>query len=880
MGAPVLKSVEYLSPWSPLPPGGANVGVTVKVDDDPAESGNVLAGRLRDGSVVLGVAVAANSLGNVVVIPTAPLPATSSCWIDVRWVAWDADPAKIDWTGGAVTTAPVVSSTVSLRTAILDGTTLSAAWDFGAASLTPAGANVTVYVAGQNVGAGQLLGSSGALTLHSPAVGTSTSGVSLYLQAMMPVNQSWNGAFQSPFSIGPTLAETTLPVGAPTITGVTCDAGALRVTWTVPPQPSAAAGLVGFDLLVTDATGATTVFPAGQAGGIAALGQPPSSGWSVAGRIRVGAATGSPGTPVTLPGRPTGLTVATNPATGIATLSWTPNGATGYAVSFSDGRPPVTVSAASYTLPQALSPGAGPRVAVAATSGAVSGPASEPLTVPTAAPAPTAADYDGAQVSAAWTPVADAVGYVATILNGQGAVVASSQRTPATEIAFSQTLSAAGEPYSVVVQAVTAAGTGLPSAPLPVMRTALFLSTQAPSVEPPHLFPSASLSLAPTQITIYLPPLGPTTIAATTVGPFQLQPNTGATVLPYKLVFAANSSVWSFTTTSNGTTAPAPSIRPDVLSDYLGFLSAVEAAGAASWGIAVLQQAIARWMPQTFAETLYYAYGLDLPTGSGQAGSVDLRQGVVLRVGFANYTNVWSGDAKSWLNGFGGGPPTDFDVADGLSGTGDWQLSMDAFVARLAASGAMTVMPPAAVTSSDDTAGVADAADLFFPGFPNPFYRLFFPRKLQSPTSTGSTDTQSNFALVAANSWTSLASSSAGLATGSKLACFRGRAVLRVMIRVRINDVERVVPLGTSVGNILDRYGVRPPATPIQLSGVTLERAVGPGLAVLGAQPTTPVDYGCGAGRRVRLDWGAMTTYGGPVDATNLPLLHGDRIAF
>jgi hypothetical protein len=67
----------------------------------------------------------------------------------------------------------------------------------------------------------------------------------------------------------------------------------------------------------------------------------------------------------------------------------------------------------------------------------------------------------------------------------------------------------------------------------------------------------------------------------------------------------------------------------------------------------------------------------------------------------------------------------------------------------------------------------------------------------------------------------------------------------------------------------------------VQLTGVTLERAAGPGIAVLGANPTPPNPvYASNQRQMVRLDWSTMATYGGPVDATTLPLLHGDRIAF
>jgi len=176
---------------------------------------------------------------------------------------------------------------------------------------------------------------------------------------------------------------------------------------------------------------------------------------------------------------------------------------------------------------------------------------------------------------------------------------------------------------------------------------------------------------------------------------------------------------------------------------------------------------------------------------------------------------------------------------------------------------------------------VADAADLFFPGFPQPFYRLFFPRQLASPTGTGSISTAANFALASAASYAALNSATPAPGATTPVAYFRGRAVLRLTIRIRVNNAEVAVPLGTTVGNVLDRYGARPPATAIQLTGVTLERAGGPGLAVLGSAPHPPsLIYDRATRHLVRLDWSTMATYGGPADATSLPLLHGDRIAF
>lgn len=688
------------------------------------------------------------------------------------------------------------------------------------------------------------------------------------------------------------VASTPIWFATAAFTAVTVDQTQVNAQWTAPSGPT---GIIYQLRLLDGATSAvlaTTTTAATSGGlGIAGLGLTPGGNYVLDLGIQIGPTlfeAGSDGTyktrPVLLLSQPTGLKVATDAATGKATLSWTAiSGASGYTVNFSDGRDAVPVGSASYTFAAALAANTNLRVSVTANVAAnavtSTGPASAPLAIPTLAPALTRASYNGANVFAAWQPAAGAVGYVATILSAAGTATASSPQTAATSVSFQATLTSADGPYTVVVQAVTEAGSGLPSAALPVFQTAWFVSTEQPSAEPPNIYPAATLALDAAQISIFLPPLANGAIAAVSpIGPFDLQTNTGSTkdAFPYILVFAANSDVWKFSAGNN----PLPPIRPQLQSDYVTFLQAAETAGAAPWGISVLQQAISRWMPQTFVESHYYAYGLNLTGGPG-TGSIDLRQGLVLRIGFANYTNVWSGDANSWLNGFGGGSPSDFDVGDCLSGAGSWQLAMDAFIAAVTASGAMSVAPPSTIVATADAAGVADAADLFFPTFPNPFYRLFFPRQLENPTSTGSVSTAANFALASAATYKALNAATPTPGSTAPVTFFRGRAVLRLMIRVSINDVEVVVPLGTTVGNVLDRYGVRPPATGVQLAGVSLERAGGPGIAVFGASPAQPpLTFDSATRRLVRLDWSTMATYGGPVDATNLPLLHGDRIAF
>lgn len=312
-------------------------------------------------------------------------------------------------------------------------------------------------------------------------------------------------------------------------------------------------------------------------------------------------------------------------------------------------------------------------------------------------------------------------------------------------------------------------------------------------------------------------------------------------------------------------------MRTSLQAAYVTFLAALELGGATAAGISTIQSIISRVMPQTFQETLYYAYGLQLGPAGGWA---DLRPGMVLRVVINGYLNP-SSVAPDFLNGYVGGATLDYDVASYFNATG-WLTGFDTFLAQLVASETMQVSPPATVPPGQGTpqteSGIAEAADLFFPKFCAQFYRLFFPSALTGPTTVGNVFPARNFALAAASSYTNL-TGTVNYPTGNNvLAYFRGRAILKLCIRVSVNGIELVVPVGTTVANALERYGTKPPSTAIQLSRIVLRRMLGP--AVFNPAATHPA----GQSFRVRLDWGALALYGGGQDALTLPLLHGDQL--
>jgi hypothetical protein len=298
---------------------------------------------------------------------------------------------------------------------------------------------------------------------------------------------------------------------------------------------------------------------------------------------------------------------------------------------------------------------------------------------------------------------------------------------------------------------------------------------------------------------------------------------------------------------------------------YSALLQQAETAEATPRWIFLLQQAISRLMPQTFEETLYYAYGLSV-----SHGCVDLRPGMILRVAGSGFDLTAVDPSTPWSTGYAPGSVVDLPIGDYLEGAGgdSWRVGRET-----AANMVLRVQPPESEPEPPQLetveAGSADAADLLFPAFRNPYYRLLIPGELQIPTPPAVSRPTRQFAIAAAPTWGDIDSCTPGgnLAT----AYFRGRAVLKPCIRVEVDGGEQVVPVGTTVGNVLDGLGRRP-AAKLTLRGMRLERSLGS--VVL--DPAAPFETG--GSQRVHLGWDRLLSWGGGRDALSLPLLHGDRL--
>lgn len=571
------------------------------------------------------------------------------------------------------------------------------------------------------------------------------------------------------------------------------------------------------------------------------------------------------------------------------TLTWAAlNGVPGYRLSLPGGQS-LDLDGTSVTLaPAQLGNGGNPALVTLRSAGVVNGctlvgPASAPFALATRPVRDVLVHYDGATLSARWSAVDEGQSYRVSVLKTVSGTTSVDQTFTSSagvlEQSWAYVPATPDATLNVVVQAdqpvLGTPNIGPASPALPLYQSAFIPSAQAASVSFPHLLPAQSLGTALSgsgpspDLTLYLPEIGKTGSLSNlpiTHGPFTLAAAQGTT-WPYSLSIASSGdgSPWTFDTQP---------IRPALQQAYVAFLQALESSGAAAWGVIAVQDALARVMPQTFVESLYYAFGLAFPSPASGAtlGSVDLRPGMILRVAASPYQAIsQSSSALRWSNGYVAGPVVDYEVGQFVDSSGSISTGWDSFIGQLVSGGALTVNPPPSHDTTQQMGGVADAADLYFPTFVTPFYRLFAPSTLVGASDPAPTDTPSNFTLAAAASFTALSSASNVPGGTVPVAYFRGRAVPRACLRVTLDGTALVVPVGTTVANLLAQAGRMPMAASLPVQGVRVMRGLG--AAVL--DPAAPL---ASAAWPLRLDWSGLGSYGPGWTPLALPLLPGDSV--
>jgi len=489
------------------------------------------------------------------------------------------------------------------------------------------------------------------------------------------------------------------------------------------------------------------------------------------------------------------------------------------------------VPSSSIPIAVALPRGAAVQVGAIGVGSSAITPPGTAIAIPTSLPGAASAIYDGAKLHVSLGPVPDPgiTGYQITVAG------ATSPINPVyVEGVTSATINAQfALPFTanaqVTVQAaVNLGGSNLLVGPGTVIvpKLAGYLRAIAipGSAQPPYIYRKGNYQtladVSASNITEYLP--NPFSQGTPTIPPgsgniFQLAPSPAGSLQPYQLTI--EKSVW--TTFSN-----AP-VRSALRDSYRQFLVTVEQAGVAPWAIRLVRQIIAEAMPQTFAETLYYRYGV---WRDQSARLLDLEPGLRLRISGALYQLITS-KATDLLNGFISAGSENFDVAEAVPSGGGGTLpagparvlTVDSFLSLL--------YPGASSTATEIAAG---AIDFFRAANRQYYYRLFYPPVISSSNSTGSTDPTQNIALIGAPSWQVLEYVTDQYSLNGFFppsgnyytAYFRGHATLSPVLKLTLAEEECWTAPGTTIRQLLCAVGLGVWQGPGGADAISLNRPV------------------------------------------------------
>lgn len=356
-------------------------------------------------------------------------------------------------------------------------------------------------------------------------------------------------------------------------------------------------------------------------------------------------------------------------------------------------------------------------------------------------------------------------------------------------------------------------------------------------------------------------------------GPFTLQPTVQSDNqpgLPYKVVVPGTSSAWSF---------DGSPIRQGVQDAFVKFLVALENNNNSTQlghklkpgRLQLVRQYLAQVLPQTFAETLWFRYGLDPGNRC-----IDLLPGMRLRIEFQAHQAL--DPQQDPLNGFVGSGQMLVDVATTLTGGGSVNVALGTFLPRLQG-----------MVVAANTGGAGGTIDFQGQAFAYPYYRLLYPQNYPSSDGTGFVGIQQNPTVLAAASYADLVAAtssylSKGTVTGQATAAFfRGRAAVVPEIPVFVQGVVRHVTVGTTIRQLLSGLAAVPYMDTGKVS-LPSQFYTRQHTALLGQQ--SPPQWAFQPGQSATSPFvnlqsqpGGYACYGYAPDSFDLPVLGGDSLS-
>jgi hypothetical protein len=262
------------------------------------------------------------------------------------------------------------------------------------------------------------------------------------------------------------------------------------------------------------------------------------------------------------------------------------------------------------------------------------------------------------------------------------------------------------------------------------------------------------------------------------------------------------------------------------------------------------------------SEMLLYRYGFD----PGRR-YVDLQPGMRLRLDSETYQLTSSGDNQ----GFVTSASATYDLAPAPLSGGVINVAFDAFLSALTGN-----------QIDGGTGGAGGIYDLYGPGGPRPYYRLFYPTKFPATTSQGASDASKAVALAGCSSIADLEQTTSMYLKNvsfsgapATLTYFRGRLVALPRLVVSLDGAPIEVPVGTTLRQLIGSWANLPFAEKLPVTDLCVDRPI-PGVVDSPVEVQTSI--AAGQSNKVAFGDQAVATYPGVVDWFDLPLFGGDRI--
>lgn len=241
---------------------------------------------------------------------------------------------------------------------------------------------------------------------------------------------------------------------------------------------------------------------------------------------------------------------------------------------------------------------------------------------------------------------------------------------------------------------------------------------------------------------------------------------------------------------------------PLTKADYLAFMKNLLQNGLTNSGFYKLQDAIVRLGNVSLSDLLYFYCGLD-----ARNRMVDLKPGMILEVETADYMPVYKLRTVDAIPGFIASHKAQYQISM-TKANGDVRLEFNSFVNQFADN--------FTVDSSESIIQAGGNLDLFVTGFRQAFYRIVYPGSFASSDVEQNRYQSDNILLVAASSYDQLLSltdmliqkGSVGDNINAPILLFRGRPTVTPLIHIWLNETSILVPVGTSLSQLLERHGL------------------------------------------------------------------------